>query len=130
MDASLPRLLQQCKEESILWRCLLPPSEASVVDAWCSSLSTHMWGHSPPPPPPPVDRSKKNINIACYYVIGVPMGILLGWVLNLGVMGIRAGMIGGTAVQTLVLTIISVRCNWEKEAMIASTRMKRLSHVR
>jgi len=44
--------------------------------------------------------------------------------------GIWAGMIGGTAVQTLILAIITVRCDWEKEAMIASTRMDKLSEVR
>ncbi|KAL6627685.1 hypothetical protein ACP70R_031411 [Stipagrostis hirtigluma subsp. patula] len=70
------------------------------------------------------------VNIGCYYIIGIPMGILLGWLFNLGVLGIWAGMIGGTAVQTLILTIITVRCNWEKEAMIASTRMEKLSQAR
>ncbi|TVU22651.1 hypothetical protein EJB05_32366, partial [Eragrostis curvula] len=67
------------------------------------------------------------INIACYYVIGLPMGILLERLLNLGVRGIWAGMIGGTAVQTLILAVITIRCNWEKQAMIASERMDRLS---
>ncbi|KAK3159915.1 hypothetical protein QOZ80_1BG0052720 [Eleusine coracana subsp. coracana] len=70
------------------------------------------------------------VNIACYYVIGIPMGVFLGWLLNLGVLGIWAGMIGGTAVQTLILAVITVRCNWEKEAMIANTRMNMLSQVR
>ena len=44
--------------------------------------------------------------------------------------GIWAGMIGGTAVQTLVLAIMTVRCDWEKETMIASTRKGKLSEVR
>lgn len=26
------------------------------------------------------------VNIGCYYVIGVPMGVLLGWIFNLGVL--------------------------------------------
>ncbi|KAK8446632.1 hypothetical protein SEVIR_9G516400v4 [Setaria viridis] len=67
------------------------------------------------------------VNIGSYYLIGIPMGILLGWLFNLGVLGIWAGMIGGTAVQTLILAIITVRCDWEKEALIASTRMENLS---
>lgn len=25
------------------------------------------------------------INIGCYYIIGIPMGVLLGWLFNLGV---------------------------------------------
>ncbi|CAL4950542.1 unnamed protein product [Urochloa decumbens] len=68
------------------------------------------------------------VNIGCYYIIGIPMGVLLGWLFNLG--GIWTGMIGGTAVQTLILAVITVRCNWEKEAMIASTRMDKFSQVR
>jgi len=26
------------------------------------------------------------INIGCYYIIGIPMGVLLGWLFNLGVL--------------------------------------------
>jgi Na+-driven multidrug efflux pump len=26
------------------------------------------------------------VNIGCYYLIGIPMGILLGWLFNLGVL--------------------------------------------
>lgn len=26
------------------------------------------------------------INIGCYYVVGIPMGVLLGWLFNLGVL--------------------------------------------
>lgn len=91
------------------------------------------------------------VNIGTYYLIGIPMGILLGWLFKLGVLvpmplcylisdqfklnrenvshlrpdhffretfnlqGIWAGMIGGTAVQTLILAIITIRCDWDKE---------------
>ncbi|XP_077213122.1 protein DETOXIFICATION 27-like isoform X2 [Tasmannia lanceolata] len=65
------------------------------------------------------------INIGSYYVIGVPVGVLLGWVFNLGVLGIWAGMIGGTAVQTMILAYIVIRCDWDKEAMKACTRMNK-----
>ncbi|PON33079.1 Multi antimicrobial extrusion protein [Trema orientale] len=57
------------------------------------------------------------INLGCYYLIGVPLGFLMGWGFHQGVMGIWAGMIfGGTAIQTLILAIITIRCDWEKEA--------------
>ncbi|KAH9712824.1 protein DETOXIFICATION 27 [Citrus sinensis] len=56
------------------------------------------------------------INLGCYYLIGVPLGCLMGWVFHQGVMGIWAGMIfGGTAIQTLILAIITMRCDWDKE---------------
>ncbi|KAG5079064.1 hypothetical protein JHK86_003129 [Glycine max] len=57
------------------------------------------------------------INLDCYYIIGVPLGFLMGWFFNQGVVGIWAGMIfGGTATQTLLLSLITVRCDWDKEA--------------
>ncbi|KAI4328153.1 hypothetical protein L6164_020534 [Bauhinia variegata] len=57
------------------------------------------------------------INLGCYYLVGVPLGFLMGWYFDLGVMAIWAGMIfGGTALQTLILLIVSLRCDWEKEA--------------
>ncbi|KAJ4714515.1 Protein DETOXIFICATION [Melia azedarach] len=66
------------------------------------------------------------INLVCYYLIGVPLGYLLGWGLHQGVVGIWAGMIsGGTAMQTLILTIIIIRCDWEKEAMKAGLHVKK-----
>ncbi|KAF8089351.1 hypothetical protein N665_0509s0019 [Sinapis alba] len=68
------------------------------------------------------------INLGCYYCVGVPLGFLMGWVFKFGVMGIWAGMIfGGTAVQTIILSLITMRCDWEKEAHIAEARVKKWS---
>ncbi|EXB75597.1 Protein TRANSPARENT TESTA 12 [Morus notabilis] len=66
------------------------------------------------------------VNLACYYIIGLPLGFLMGWFFHMGVMGIWGGMIfGGTAIQTMILAIITIRCNWEEEAERASIRVKR-----
>ncbi|GMH00197.1 hypothetical protein Nepgr_002036 [Nepenthes gracilis] len=68
------------------------------------------------------------INLGCYYLVGLPIGIVLGWVLDTGVGGIWAGMIfGGTALQTLILAIIIARCNWEKEAAKAVMHVEKWS---
>ncbi|CDP01535.1 unnamed protein product [Coffea canephora] len=68
------------------------------------------------------------INLGCYYLIGVPMGSVMGWVFHFGVMGIWAGMIfGGTAIQTAILAIITARCDWEKEAEKANNRVDKWS---
>lgn len=68
------------------------------------------------------------INLGCYYVIGVPLGFLMGWFFNLGVMGIWAGMIfGGTATQTLILSVITIRCDWDKEAEKAKLHITKWS---
>ncbi|XP_058076017.1 protein DETOXIFICATION 27-like isoform X2 [Magnolia sinica] len=65
------------------------------------------------------------VNVGSYYLIGVPVGVLLGWFFHLGVLGIWAGMIGGTAIQTLILAYMTLRCDWEMEAKKASGRMNR-----
>eukprot|EP00252_Welwitschia_mirabilis_P021191 TRINITY_DN535_c0_g1_i2.p1 TRINITY_DN535_c0_g1~~TRINITY_DN535_c0_g1_i2.p1 ORF type:complete len:524 (-),score=23.67 TRINITY_DN535_c0_g1_i2:385-1902(-) len=73
------------------------------------------------------------VNIFCYYVIGVPFGILLGWVFKLQVLGIWAGMICGTAVQTVVLAVITCRCDWDtevsKKSFLPSRKLKILFYV-
>ncbi|CAA7027191.1 unnamed protein product [Microthlaspi erraticum] len=68
------------------------------------------------------------INLGCYYFIGIPLGYVMGWVFNYGVRGMWAGMIfGGTTIQTLILIVIVMRCDWEKEAERASARVKQWS---
>nr|QBM79455.1 MATE25 [Rehmannia glutinosa] len=64
------------------------------------------------------------VNIACYYVFGVPLGLLLGYTFNMGVKGIWYGMVTGTVVQTLILFWIVYRTDWNKEASIAAKRIK------
>ncbi|OAY32527.1 hypothetical protein MANES_13G025200v8 [Manihot esculenta] len=65
------------------------------------------------------------VNIGCYYVFGIPMGLILGYKLDMGVIGIWYGMLSGIAVQTLALFLMIYRTNWNKEASIAEDRIKR-----
>ncbi|PUZ71086.1 hypothetical protein GQ55_2G286700 [Panicum hallii var. hallii] len=67
------------------------------------------------------------VNIGSYYLIGVPFGLLLAWGFHYGVLGIWVGMIGGTAVQTLILAYITLRCDWNAEALKATSQMQRWS---
>ncbi|CAI9774143.1 unnamed protein product [Fraxinus pennsylvanica] len=65
------------------------------------------------------------INLACYYLFGLPLGYVLGYVANLGVKGLWGGMIAGTALQTLLLLIVLYKTNWNKEVEQTTERMRK-----
>ncbi|KAI3467579.1 hypothetical protein Pfo_024242 [Paulownia fortunei] len=64
------------------------------------------------------------VNLACYYIFGIPLGLILGYAVNMGVKGIWYGMVAGTLLQTLILFWIVYRTNWQKEASVAAQRIK------
>ncbi|CAN6550803.1 unnamed protein product [Malus baccata var. baccata] len=65
------------------------------------------------------------VNVTCYYVIGVPLGLIFGYKLDWGVRGIWIGMLVGTILQTCVLFIMVYKTNWNKEASKAEDRIKK-----
>ncbi|XXG49544.1 hypothetical protein AAC387_Pa02g3705 [Persea americana] len=65
------------------------------------------------------------VNIACYYIFGIPLGLILGYKINLGVKGIWYGMLSGTVLQTLVLFWMTYRTNWNTEASKAEDRIRK-----
>ncbi|KAL5983085.1 hypothetical protein ACLOJK_017165 [Asimina triloba] len=65
------------------------------------------------------------INVACYYLFGLPAGLILGFKLKLGVEGMWGGMIGGIILQTIVLVTVTSYTNWKKEAAHAESRIKK-----
>lgn len=54
------------------------------------------------------------VNIGCYYVVGVPLGVLLGFYFKFGAKGIWLGMLGGTFMQTVILIWVTCRLDWNK----------------
>ncbi|KAJ3690454.1 hypothetical protein LUZ61_019618 [Rhynchospora tenuis] len=65
------------------------------------------------------------VNIACYYLVGVPLGVILGYLTGYGVKGIWMGMNFGTLIQTLVLLFINWKIDWDKEVAIAKARVNK-----
>ncbi|TYH47682.1 hypothetical protein ES332_D10G015200v1 [Gossypium tomentosum] len=63
------------------------------------------------------------VNVGCYYVVGIPLGCLLGFKDHLGAKGIWSGMIGGTLMQTLILLWVTFRTDWNKEVETAKKRL-------
>ncbi|XP_062106117.1 protein DETOXIFICATION 40 [Humulus lupulus] len=65
------------------------------------------------------------INVGSYYVVGVPLGSLLGFYFKLGAKGIWLGMIGGTVIQTLILLWITFRTDWNREVEESLKRLNK-----
>ncbi|XP_062187232.1 protein DETOXIFICATION 40-like [Phragmites australis] len=64
------------------------------------------------------------VNVGCYYVVGVPLGVFLGFYLDYGAKGVWSGMvIGGTLMQTLILLWVTFRTDWNKEVEKAKARL-------
>ncbi|XP_057857428.1 protein DETOXIFICATION 41 [Cryptomeria japonica] len=64
------------------------------------------------------------VNLISYYIVGLPAGIMLGFVAKSGAKGIWWGMIIGVGLQTLILIIFTARTNWNKEVEDAAKRVK------
>ncbi|KAM5580652.1 protein DETOXIFICATION 40-like [Rosa sericea] len=65
------------------------------------------------------------VNVGCYYLVGVPLGALLGFYFNFGAKGIWLGMMVGTLMQTIILIWITVRTDWKKEVEEAAKRLNK-----
>ncbi|XP_031398005.1 protein DETOXIFICATION 40-like [Punica granatum] len=63
------------------------------------------------------------VNVGCYYIVGVPLGCLLGFKFNQGAKGIWSGMIGGTVMQTFILLWVTFRTDWNLEVEKAKERL-------
>ncbi|WCJ27661.1 MATE efflux family protein [Euphorbia peplus] len=65
------------------------------------------------------------INIGSYYIVGVPLGVVLGYVANLQIQGIWIGMIVGVVMQVIVLGYITSTTDWNEQVKRASERLNR-----
>ncbi|CAN8294184.1 unnamed protein product [Cochlearia groenlandica] len=70
------------------------------------------------------------VNIGCYYIVGIPIGYVLGFTYDLGAKGIWTGMICGTLMQTMILLIVTLRTDWDKEVEKSSRRLDRWDNSR
>ncbi|XP_021294982.1 protein DETOXIFICATION 40-like [Herrania umbratica] len=65
------------------------------------------------------------VNVGCYYVVGIPLGCVLGFKFSLGAKGIWFGMLGGTFMQTVILLWVTFTTDWNKEVETAKKRLDR-----
>ncbi|KAL6181476.1 hypothetical protein ACLB2K_048131 [Fragaria x ananassa] len=63
------------------------------------------------------------VNLGSYYLVGIPLAVLMAFFLHIGGQGLWLGIICALIVQVLSLLTITIRTNWEKEAKEATERV-------
>lgn len=63
------------------------------------------------------------VNLAAYYVAGIPSAFVFAFVCRLGGMGLWLGIMCGLVVQMLLLLSITLCTNWNQEALKAKDRV-------
>ncbi|KAK9066458.1 hypothetical protein SSX86_013780 [Deinandra increscens subsp. villosa] len=63
------------------------------------------------------------VNLGAYYIIGLPCSAILTFILHYGGMGLWMGIIGGSGLQAILLFVITMRTNWEQQAINARNRV-------
>jgi hypothetical protein len=54
------------------------------------------------------------INLGSFYLLGIPMAMLLGFVLNMGAKGLWIGVVCGSISQTTLLSAVTFFTDWQK----------------
>lgn len=65
------------------------------------------------------------VNLGSFYLLGIPMAILLGFVLHMGARGLWMGIVCGSISQTTLLSTITFFTNWQK--MVCSSHLTPLT---
>lgn len=55
------------------------------------------------------------VNIAAFYIVGIPIGLLFCFVLDLKAKGLWIGILSGCTLQTLTLLLITTFTDWTNE---------------
>ncbi|XP_057436497.1 protein DETOXIFICATION 9-like isoform X2 [Lotus japonicus] len=63
------------------------------------------------------------VNLGAYYLVGIPIALVLGFVLHLNAKGLWIGVLTGSILQAIILAVVTVVTDWEKEAWKARERI-------
>uniref|UniRef100_A0A1I8HYF4 Multidrug and toxin extrusion protein n=1 Tax=Macrostomum lignano TaxID=282301 RepID=A0A1I8HYF4_9PLAT len=63
------------------------------------------------------------VNLIAYYAVAIPIGIPLSLLTKMEIRGFWVGLLIGLSFETVVFWIIIWRTNWEKEVLVAASRV-------
>ena len=56
------------------------------------------------------------INFGAFYFFGLPLGISLAFLANMGVIGVWIGLMSAATTQCVIYMIIVLQLNWKKQS--------------
>ncbi|RVX21507.1 Protein detoxification 48 [Vitis vinifera] len=57
-----------------------------------------------------------NINLGSFYAIGLPISVLMGFFMDMGLLGLWLGLVGAQTVCALVMLLVTLRTDWVAQA--------------
>ncbi|KAK2415260.1 protein DETOXIFICATION [Trifolium repens] len=63
------------------------------------------------------------VNLGAYYIVGAPIALLLGFGLKLNAKGLWMGTLTGSILNVIILAVVTVLTDWQKEATKARERI-------
>lgn len=63
------------------------------------------------------------VNLSTFYVIGIPIALVLAFHFNLGGQGLFIGLLSGLGSQMLTLCIVTMRTDWDKQVELTYARL-------
>ncbi|VAI81853.1 unnamed protein product [Triticum turgidum subsp. durum] len=63
------------------------------------------------------------VNLSAYYLVGIPAALCFAFVYHLGGVGLWMGITCALVIQTVLFMSITLRTNWDKEALKARDRV-------
>ncbi|KAG6553559.1 hypothetical protein Mapa_004472 [Marchantia paleacea] len=69
------------------------------------------------------------INLTAFYIVGIPAGLFLGFVMELNARGLWLGLLCGQLTQSLLLLLLITTMNWKKMAEEALKRVGTEPHL-
>eukprot|EP00257_Ricinus_communis_P026545 XP_025013959.1 protein DETOXIFICATION 16 isoform X1 [Ricinus communis] len=60
------------------------------------------------------------VNLGAYYLVGIPCALILTFIFQFGGKGLWMGIISGSSLQALLLLVITMRTNWERQLFLST----------
>lgn len=55
------------------------------------------------------------MNLGAFYLIAIPLAVVLGFILHMKAKGLWIGIVAGSTIQSIILSIVTCSTDWGKQ---------------